>query len=334
MFLVVLILCIFFILTTIVGFSLFGMMCDETLGSRKKFHLFDTTEDNDHFKEYRIKTTPYMEEHNKMKSRVLLLYRGRFNLDEELKRMKFFIKFGTHLDYVEYIFLVTEEEIKDIDTETLFNQTQQTCKLVILPKDHNGDFGAWSYGLSKYPNYDTDYTHLCCVNASVLGPLIIPSINYKKFDWLESFINLLTKETVLVGPMIHKSGNWGFHVQSYMFVVPTNIVKKYLEKTVFQFHKMKSVSHEKIIQNGELLMSKILLKNNLNITSIIKAVRNIDIRKIIETKDNTLFGASRIWWGHSEKDQQEWLFPYEHIFVKGNRKRLKLLENRLLVDLQ
>jgi hypothetical protein len=182
----------------------------------------------------------------------------------------------------------------------------------ILYRENVGyDFAAWSYGLltdNLYLNYD----YYICLNSSVYGP-------FTKKKWTDYYINNLSEDVRLFGSTINCCGNPKkyAHVQSYIFSMSLDTLKYLIKCEIFSLTNI-SKSFNDCILNKEILMSRKILENDWNISSLYpNYYKNVDFRfKNESPSDYNVEFLNDIL--NKNEYYKSWMNE-SVIFVKGNR---------------
>jgi hypothetical protein len=193
--------------------------------------------------------------------------------------------------------------------------------LFIVSRENKGlDFGGWSQILltnNIYLNYD----YFIFVNDSCTGPFLPV---YVKDRWTDLVINQIDDKVKIVGATInHHCGKP--HVQSYFFCLDKISMNIAISNGIFSEKIMNTecLDNEtkvQIIEDHEVRMSLLIIKNGYKIKSFMKGIENVNFSENLEKEviptnngivmtdmayDNKYFGIS--------------LHPYEVMFFKSNR---------------
>jgi hypothetical protein len=190
---------------------------------------------------------------------------------------------------------------------------------VLLRENIGYDFGGWSYGLFHNNNYKK-YDNYLFVNSSVYGPFLKASDPIH--TWVTKYLNGLTDEVKLFGSTINSMGASGLaHVQSYIFCVDKETLLFLIQNHIFSLEKMATTFRD-AINNKEVLMSRLIIKNGWNIGCHHKLYKNIDFRNV-NPKQRPRFKDDIMYPRYINK-QPPSIFE-ELVFVKGNRLGLPAL---------
>eukprot|EP00026_Physarum_polycephalum_P013102 Phypoly_transcript_13472.p1 GENE.Phypoly_transcript_13472~~Phypoly_transcript_13472.p1 ORF type:complete len:337 (+),score=31.49 Phypoly_transcript_13472:29-1039(+) len=150
-------------------------------------------------------------------------------------------------------------------------------------KPHCGDFGAWEFLfeiLVKEKKLKR-YKRIMFINDTVRGPFINPNFLVmfsQDFHFTDLFSAAITEDTRYIGSYIH-CGNLdpvavvGFsHVQTMSFMLDDVALE--LSRPLMTCYE----SHSDTITYGEIGLSKNLIKNNINIGTMMYAYKGIDFR--------------------------------------------------------
>lgn len=244
----------------------------------------------------------YPENNMKGTEKILILYA----FHELNDRLLYFIKNGVFYDdNIDYIFICNNKSI-NLDHLNIPNFVK-----IVYRENIGYDFGAWSYGLltnELYLNYD----YFICLNSSVYGP-------FTKKKWTDYYINNLSQDTRLFGSTINCCGNPKkyAHIQSYIFSMSLDTLKYLIKCEIFSSINL-SKSFDDCIVNKEILMSRKILENGWNISSLYpKYYKNIDFKFINKSPQeyNSVFTNDILYKNEYYKS---WINE-SLIFVKGNR---------------
>jgi Rhamnan synthesis protein F len=197
--------------------------------------------------------------------------------EEYKKNCQYFIDNGMN-NASEYIFIVNGDSTINFPGNVK----------VIRRGNEGFDFGAWTDGLNSI---DIDkYEYFIFINTSVIGP-----VSYKN-EWQTKYINLIKGDTKLVGSSINiycaredclleesaekffkeKSLSRPFtHVQTPIFVMDKECLS-FLKDKIFIHQEFKDI--REVVLNREVLMSQYVLKNNWNISCLLKEYKGLDYR--------------------------------------------------------
>lgn len=186
----------------------------------------------------------------------------------------------------------------------------------IINRTNEGyDFGAYSCGLKSC---DKEYDYYFFLNSSVRGPFILP---FYKIKWYMPYILLIKDNIKLVGSSINvmnfSNDKYSPHVQSYAFMMDNEAITFLLRSGFFDVNYN---NYADVVNNKEIYMSTLILKNGWNISALIPEYQDIDYTNIykdkkfkssIVYKNNILF-PGKLCNGRD-------LHPYELIFMKVNK---------------
>jgi hypothetical protein len=239
-----------------------------------------------------------------------------YEKDEKYKEnLRYFLNNGI-LDNIDYYIVINGSCTVTIP---------ERSNLIVINRENKGyDFGAWNFCINNFINKKYDY--YIFLNTSVRGPYL----NDNDTDWVKEFLKLFNnKDVKLVGTTICIYSNAGgyfdrtllrnisnhggpyTHVQSMFFILDDESFN-YLKK--LDFFKQDFDNFKDLIENKEIGMSQLILKNNWNINCILPKYQNYDYRIIKQNfnptgEDPCMRGS---YFGKS-------IDPYEVIFFKNNR---------------
>ncbi len=230
-----------------------------------------------------------------------------------------------------FIFFLNTSILKDIE---YFIYISGHCS-VELPEisnvkyfyieNKNHDFGAL-FEFNKNNN-SIDYDAYIFINSSVRGPFI-PS--YNPSDWYKLFTSKLTDKVGLVGSSIctlpldsHNSIDFEkrfnfdppyVHVQTTAYALSSVGYKVLLKNDFFKIDK--KLHKNKLVLRYEILLSQLLLKNGLIISSLLPTLESFSSKKKNTRFPDTAKNGDPLYksgfYGRS-------LSPMECVFIKTNR---------------
>lgn len=185
---------------------------------------------------------------------------------------------------------------------------------IIITENQGYCFGGWSHAIltdNIYKNYD----YFIFANSSIMGPCI-PS--YFKGKWTDIYINGLNDDIKLFGSTINTEFNpvKYAHVQSYIFSMTRETLEFLIEKEIFSLTNMPN-DFQRIIQEKEIRMSRLIIENGGNIDALNNYYKGIDFRFKDKNPED-----------YNIKYHDDFMYPkyknifwneYEVVFYKGNR---------------
>lgn len=246
---------------------------------------------------------------------------------------KTLIIYATHKISENLLFFCRNGYIDDPKYDFVFVFNDPDLKIEFCPKKENIriinreniglDFGAWtcallSYDLNGKYLYET-YDYFILINSTVRGPFLPLYYDKRIYGyWPELFISKLNNDVKLVGTTVNIMKTWESimlfpHIQS-MFLVTDRIgLDIGIKNKIFDLNNIK-MDKTDIIYTKEVGLSKLIIENGYNITSMLSAYKNIDFRKNIphclqdcatdHIRPNNYFDIN--------------INPYEVIFFKTN----------------
>jgi hypothetical protein len=186
------------------------------------------------------------------------------------ENLNFFFNNGGILDYVDYYIVINGNYTITIP---------EKINIKVIQRENKGyDFGAWSMILNNYINKKYDY--YIFINGSVRGPYISPySIN----NWLDKFMELFNnKDTKMVGSTINIYDNaQSTHIQSIFFILDNDALLYLKKLNFFNEEELNNINDMWVlIDNYEIKLSQLILKNGWNINCIIPYYRDLDYRLV------------------------------------------------------
>lgn len=176
------------------------------------------------------------------------------------------------------------------------------------------DFGGWSDALltnNLYKNYDK----FIFVNSSVIGPFLPQYYNKK---WTDVYIDELQDNIKLVGSTINTCCRplEASHVQSYIFAMDNITLQYLIDCEIFSLTNYTSTFWD-TVNNKEILMSRKLIENNWNISSLLPYYKGVDFTfKNKKPEEYELpFLNDIMYQEHRNKLWSE----YDLVFIKSNR---------------
>lgn len=238
-------------------------------------------------------------------SKLLVVY--VFHIYNE--RVKHFIKHAIFKDENVDFIIVSNNKINIIDI-----CVPEYVKLKF--RDNIGyDFGGWSDAIlteNIYKNYD----YFIFVNSSVIGPFLPSDYTGK---WTDLYINGLKDNTKLFGSTINTLCDplQKSHVQSYIFSMNKSTLEYLINHEIFSVTNYAKTFYDAIWQK-EVLMSRLIIKNNWNIGCLTPCYKDIDFTFRIKNPEdyNINFKIHDIMY----RQYINVLWKLEEVvFIKGNR---------------
>lgn len=235
-------------------------------------------------------------------TKVLVLY--VFHSYNE--RVKYFLNNAIFFDENVHFIVI-------INGNTIFLEMPQYVK--VLVRDNIGyDFGGWSDALltnNLYLNYDK----FIFVNSSVSGPFIPPHFKGK---WTDIYLNGLQNNVKLFGSTINTMENpiYHSHVQSFIFSMDKETLEYLIGCNIFSMtHYAKD--YGTAVFNKEIAMSRLIIKNNWNIGSLMTIYKDVDFT----FKNKHPYEYNIIFYNDPMNEYFRNVIwnEYELIFIKGNR---------------
>jgi Rhamnan synthesis protein F len=201
-----------------------------------------------------------------------------YEKNEDYKHnLEFFLQNGIESN-VDYYIIINGDSTVQIP--------QDKPNIKVIQRENKGfDFGAWSNGLR---NLTRDYTYYAFLNSSVIGPYMTKEDKDQGRNWVQKFQELFKTgpDVKLVGSTINMVPDWRdnkplSHVQSMFFMMNKEALDFLNSKDFFneeQLNQIKSI--QEIIDQKEIGMSQMILKNNWNINCIVPVYRDQDYRKL------------------------------------------------------
>ena len=250
---------------------------------------------------------------------IILYYKNIESLTNNGNKTLVLYVFHQYNDRVEHFINNCIFNDKNTDFIIISNNTQHTFiapnYVSKLYRENIGyDFGGWSDALLTNNLYKK-YKHFIFVNSSVIGPFIKIENNTK---WTDIYLRELKNNVKLVGSTINTMGSpiHLSHVQSYIFCVD-NITLDYLIKCEIFSTTKYATTFQDAIQNKEILMSRKIIENGWNISSLMPLYKNVDFTFINKAPSdyNIIFLGDIMY----EQYRNNLWNDYEIIFIKGNR---------------
>jgi hypothetical protein len=235
-------------------------------------------------------------------SKLLVLYVFHIYND----RVKHFIENCIFKDEnVDFIIISNDKNIKfDVPdyVKTLF-------------RDNIGyDFGGWSDALLRDNLYE-NYENCIFVNSSVTGPFLLSDYKDK---WTDIYINGLQNNVKLFGSTINTCRDPlnKSHVQSYIFAMNKTTLKYLINCKIFSVRNY-AKTFKDAIWHKEVLMSRLIIKNQWNIGSLLPYYKNVDFTfRCKKSKDYNMIFLGDIMLPHYKDTLWS---VYDLVFIKGNR---------------
>lgn len=219
-------------------------------------------------------------------------------------------------------------EDDNVDFIIISNNTSNVFELPsyvkVLKRDNIGfDFGGWSDALltdELYKNYD----YFIFANSSIIGPFLSPAFNE---IWTNIYINGLQENNIKIfGSTINSCGDPynKSYVQSYIFSMNNSTLLLLIERQIFTLDNYANTMAE-IIENKEMLMSRIIIENGGNIGSLLQCQRNIDytfsnpIQNEELSKSRFALNVVELYDVMNTKYYNRLWNEYDLVFIKGDR---------------
>jgi len=253
-------------------------------------------------------------------NKIAVIYAYYEKNDDYILNLKYFLKTGIYNE-CDYYFIVNGDCSIDFPKKD---------NIKVDKKENNGyDFGAFNYILFQNNLIIKNYDHFIFMNSSQRGPFIP---NYIKIKWYEPFINMIKDDVKLVGVTINIFSKYLFeqgkllqettnyklpfpHIQTYFFAMDKECLKFLIEKEIFE-EKYNYDNFNELIAFKEIMMSKVVLENNWNISCIIPEYQGINYRTIKEDINRTSANNDPLY---KNCCFNRTIHPYEAIFIKMNR---------------
>ncbi|MES2979280.1 MAG: hypothetical protein V4731_12725 [Pseudomonadota bacterium] len=259
-----------------------------------------------------------------MKTAVIYHY---YELDLKYKENLIFFLSNAILPHIEYFFYISASCSAELPN-------LPNIKYIQI-ENRNHDFGGVLnfYKSGLHHGFDA----YIFINSSVRGPFLP---NYLSCNWDEILTSRLSKEIGMVGSSINLlppssshtnsfRNSFGYaepyiHVQTTAYALSLDAYQLIEAKGFFDFDK--TLNKHELIDRYEILLSQILMNNNLSISSILPTYekfslgnRSINTNKTSVNGDPLYKGA---FYGRT-------LSPFESLFVKTNR---NMISNRDLAS--
>jgi hypothetical protein len=227
----------------------------------------------------------------------------------------------------------------------LFGYTEQSDFLIVIAGDHtidlprrnnvrylftenkNNDYGGYCEAMQVFGDEILAYDYVYFVNSSVRGPFLPPICNQ---HWQDIFKSKLSEDVGLVGTTINILSSRSYHserfkrkyggtepfshVQTMAYAMTRRTLTFLCEQGFYTASDV--LSKEEVIDEYELRLSQLILRNGWNITSLLPEYADLDYR---EPHRNINPSASSgdpndplCYFGRSPH-------PFEVMFAKANR---------------
>jgi hypothetical protein len=229
-----------------------------------------------------------------------------------------------------YVFHIYNDRVKHFIENCIFNDENVDFIMIsnnknnkfeapdyvkILFRDNIGyDFGGWSDALLTDNLYEK-YDNFIFVNSSVIGPFIRPDYKDK---WTDIYINGLQNNVKLFGSTINTCGDPlnKSHVQSYIFAMNKTTLKYLIDCKIFSITQY-TKSKNSAIWEKEVLMSRLIIKNNWNIGSLFSYYKDVDFTfKYKKPSEYKIKFLNDIMY---QRCKDTLWNVYDIVFIKGNR---------------
>ena len=210
---------------------------------------------------------------NNNRSKTLIFYCYFEKNDEYIERLNFFFEFGfqANLDYV----LIIQGHKCSVRLPNRSNL------IIIRRKNNCFDFGAYGYAIYKLGGelFLRKYDFFIFLNPSVIGP-ILPKYFPNNIHWSEIFTSRLKNDVHVVGTSIVclpniENVSEGPKIEGMAFAATSKAILIALRYNIFSCKKTKTDA----ILNGEYEFTNIILKNGMNIDTLLLKYGKIDWRK-------------------------------------------------------
>jgi hypothetical protein len=205
----------------------------------------------------------------------------------------------------------------------------------IKTTNKNNDYGGYSEFIKTAAHKLQNYKFFIFVNSSVRGPFLP---NYSPSDWTVPFVKKLSKDTHLVGSTINvlplhseyskilgKISSYPppfTHIQTTSYAL-TSEALNYLISIGF-YDNDRVMSKDEVIAFYELRLSREIIKNGWNFSSIAPLYDDIDYRRQKEFTENDSAVNGDVLFKKGFMGRT--LNPYDLIFIKVNRDMLPIEE--------
>lgn len=222
----------------------------------------------------------------------------------------------TNMKDTEYIFVSS-----DIENYKLHDYINSSVDKLIFRENEKLDFGSYALVINKYLDIK-NYDYFIFLNDTIRGPIL------NNVDWIYQMTSLINDEVKLVGQTINVKDliSWNpfknSHVQSYCFCLDNVSLQLLINNHFFDY-----IPEDKadIINEKEIGMSRLIIKNNYNIASVLNIYKGYDFRKL---EDKKYYGDLI---GYNENDNIEGFYS-ELNFYKTNRNETKLFYMKYLME--
>ena len=264
---------------------------------------------------------------------IIYVYYERQNETKNQTNLSFFIKYGLNNSLW---------KVNKYDITTLFVINNNQCEVLIphdekinvLKQENCTDWEGWYNGIKFIENKYREkiynkFDYLCLINCSCFGPIFENNINK---HWLDPFIDKLNEEkSVICSPCKNllpedDLGGPGYRIVPIfsLIKIDKNIINLLINKQIYSFNNNKKdgwyntvlgKKKDKIdaVLTGEYGLSKILLKNNYKISSLItgNSYSRIDFynKNNINDLKNTIF-IKNVWRWEGNYASQPVLYKY------------------------
>jgi len=220
------------------------------------------------------------------------------------ENLRYFLRHGMDDPKLDYYFVLNGPCSVEIPAQS---------NITIVRRENRGyDFGAFSHMVHRLPR---EYDYYFFLNSSVRGPIFRDPHR----RWTPYFLDLLDEETRLAGTSINMFGPrpCQTHIQSMFFVMDKELFR-YLRDEIdfFNENHINTMDYTNIIHQKEISLSRITLRKQWNINSILHEYRGRDYRVLDEDINPTSnYGDPYYPGGYFGRT----IDPYEAIFFKMAR---------------
>jgi hypothetical protein len=210
-------------------------------------------------------------------SKIAVVYAYYEKNEEYRKNLEFFINRGVYAndENIDYFIIVNgESDYAFPDYSNL---------KVIFRENVGFDFSGYNRGIEESRNTSKHYDYYTFINTSCRGPFLPEYCSTMK--WTEPFLKLFQKDATI--KMVGASINMWVrcfkpHVQTYFFMIENGALNYVKDSGLFDknFTIMQNV-----VEQQEIELSLLLLRNNWNISCLIPEFQNIYYQQLIKQFD-------------------------------------------------
>ena len=271
---------------------------------------------------------------NTKKVLIIYVYYQRVNETKNQTNLSFFIKYGLNNSLWNTNYDITTVFVINNDKCEVLIPNNENIDVLKIKEDNYSDWEGWYDGIKfienkyKQPIYNK-YDYLCLINCSCFGPVFENNIDK---HWFDPFIDKLNEEkSVICCPCknllpIEDLGGPGFRVSPIfsLIKIDKNVINLLINTKIYSYNDdIKDGWYNTVLSKkknkidaaltGEYGLSKILLKNNYKISSLLTGNNNYRIDFYNNNTNNILKNTifiKNVWRWEGNYASQPVLYKY------------------------